>query len=224
MPRAKPKLQICKLLLAAVLSVVFAGGPAGAERLRIIPVPPHVTAQWTPMPEVPQVFFAPNLPTDVFRHRGRYYFFWEGVWYRSNKVKGPWSRLEPPPAFVSQIPPAYYKTVSRAGGQPPAGLQPPAAAAPGQTPPGDVLLTPDGKPVVPPAPPTPPTPPAGVQAPAPEPPAAPSAVTPPQPPAAAQPQAPEAAQPQPPAAPVQPPGKEESAPLAVPEGPMPRAM
>lgn len=206
MPRAKPKLRTPKLLLlAAVLAAIFAGGPAGAERLRIIPVPPRVTAQWTPMPEVPQVFFAPNLPTDVFYHRGRYYFFWEGVWYRSNKVKGPWSRLEPPPAFVSQIPPAYYKTASRAGVQPPAGLQPPAAAAPGQTPTGEVLLTPDGKPAVPP---TPPTPPPGVQAPAPEPPAAPPAVTPPQPPAA----------------PAQPSESQESAPLAVPEGPMPKAM
>ncbi|MHB8069765.1 MAG: hypothetical protein ACYDIC_17875 [Desulfobaccales bacterium] len=222
MPRAKPKLQIFKLLLlAAVLSVVFAGSPAGAERLRIIPVPPHVTAQWTPMPEVPQVFFAPNLPTDVFRHRGRYYFFWEGVWYRSKNVKGPWNRLEPPPAILSQIPPSYFKTLPQAGAQPPAGMQPPAAAAPGQTPTGEVLLTPDGKLATPPAAPTAPTPPAGAYAPEP---AEPAPVTPPQPPAAAQPQAPEATTPQPPAAPAQPPEKEESAPLAVPEGPMPKAM
>jgi len=211
MPRTKPRSPIIKLLLIfALLAALFAGNPAGAERLRIIPVPPHVTAQWIPMPEVPQVFFAPNLPTDVFRHRGRYYFYWEGVWYRSNKIKGPWSRLEPPPAILSQIPPSYFKTM------PQAGAQPPAVAAPGQPAAGEVLLTPDGKPAVPPAAPTPPTPPSGAYAPPPPAPAAPQPVTPPQPP--------ETTAPQQPAPPSPPPESQESAPLAVPEGPMPKAM
>jgi len=205
--------------MVAILAAVFAASPAAAERLRIIPVPPHVTAEWTPMPDVPQVFFAPNLPTDVFRHRGRYYFYWEGIWYRSNKIKGPWSRLEPPPAILSQIPPTYFKTMPKAG------VQPPAAAAPGQLPPGEVLLTPDGKPAVPPpAAPAPPTPPAGAYAPPPPAPAPPQAVPPPQPPETTQPQPPESTPAPQPAPPATPPEGQESAPLAVPEGPMPKAM
>jgi hypothetical protein len=197
-------------LMIAILAAVFAGSPAAAERLRIIPVPPHVTAQWTPMPDVPQVFFAPNLPTDVFRHRGRYYFYWEGVWYRSNKIKGPWSRVDPPPAILSQIPPSYFKTLPKEG------AQPPAAAVPGQ-PPDEVLLTPEGKPALPPpAEPAPPTPPAGASAPPPQAPTPPAPVTPPQPP--------EAVQPPEPAPPATPPESQESAPLAVPEGPMPKVM
>jgi len=209
MPRTKPRLQM--FLMIAILAAVFAGSPAAAERLRIIPVPPHVTAQWTPMPDVPQVFFAPNLPTDVFRHRGRYYFYWEGVWYRSNKIKGPWSRVDPPPAILSQIPPSYFKTLPKEG------AQPPEAGVPGQPPSGDVLLTPEGKPALPPpAEPTPPTPPAGASAPPPQAPTPPAPVVPPQPP--------EAVQPPEPAPPATPPESQESAPLAVPEGPMPKVM
>ncbi len=212
MLRAKSKPRIFKLLLmGALIAAVSAGNTAMAERLRIIPVPPHVVPQWTPMPDVPQVYFAPNLPTDVFRHRGRYFLYWEGVWYRSNKIKGPWSRLEPPPAIFSQINPAYFKTLPKGD------AQPPAAAAPGQPPPGgEVLLTPDGRPAVPPTAPVPPAPPSGAYAPPPQAPAAPQPVTPPQPP--------EMTTPPQPAPPAQPPESQESAPLAVPEGPMPKAM
>ena len=209
MPRARPRLQIFNfLLMLAVLATVTAGNPAAAQRLRIIPVPPHVVPQWTPMPDLPQVYHAPNLPTDVFRHRGHYYLFWAGDWYRSKNLKGPWMRVDPPPAILSQINPAYFKTLPKGG------AQPPAAAAPGQPPPGEVLLTPEGKPAVPPpTAPVPPTPPSGAYAPPPQAPAAPEPVTPP-----------ETVQPQEPATPGTPPESQESAPLAVPEGPMPKAM
>lgn len=209
------RLLLRLLVLLAVSAAALASGPAGAERLRIIPVPPNVKAQWTPMPDLPQVSYAPNLPTDVFRHRGRYYFFWEGIWYQSKNIKGPWTRLDHPPAILSRIQTAYFKTLPRGGAQPPAGT------APG-VPPGEGLVTPEGTPAVPPsvtpepAAPVPPTPPAEGYAPPPAAAPLPEPVTPPQPP--------ETAQPPEQATPSAPPETQESAPLAVPEGPMPKAM
>jgi outer membrane biosynthesis protein TonB len=212
MPRARPRLQIFKfLLMLAVLVAVLAVNPAAAQRLRLIPVPPHVVPQWTPMPDLPQVYYAPNLPTDVFRHRGRFFLYWEGVWYRAKNLKGPWMRVDPPPAILAEINPSYFKMLPKPG------PQPPGAAAPGQPPPGEVLLTPEGKPAVPPPiAPTPPTPPTAASAPPPQAPVPPAPVAPPQPPQTVQPQEP---QPQ-----AQPPESQESAPLAVPEGPMPKMM
>lgn len=172
------------LVLLALLAPALAVTPAAGERLRIIPVPPNVVAQWTPIPDLPQVYYAPNLPTDVFKHRGRYYFFWAGSWYQSRKLKGPWTSLKNPPAIISRIQASYFKTLPKGG-----------AEAPGEPPEGG-LVSPDGKPVVPPT--TPPSKPAA-----------------PSPKAAPAPQQPVT---------QQPPESQESAPLAVPKGRMPKAM
>ena len=206
---AKPRRMLIQLLaILAVLAAALTGSPAGAERLRIIPVPPNVVAQWTPMPDLPQVSYAPNLPTDVFRHRGRYYFYWEGIWYQSKNIKGPWTRLQHPPAILSRIQTSYFKTLPRGG------AQPPGAGAP-VAPPPEGLVTPEGTPAVPPP-----------QAPGP---VAPVPLTPPPgayppPPEVAQPPAPETAQPPEQATPPPTPETQESAPQAVPEGAMPKAM
>jgi hypothetical protein len=194
---AQPKPRFMQLLvLLAVLAAALTSSPAAAERLRIIPVPPGVVPQWSPIPDLPQVSHAPNLPTDVFRHRGRYFLYWAGAWYQSKKIRGPWTRLENPPAILSRIQTSYFKMLPKGGAQ-----------APGAAP-EEGLVTPDGKPVVPPAPlpsqpaaPVSPTPPAGASSPSPP------KVTPPSKPAA-----------------PQPPETQESAPQAVPEGPMPKAM
>jgi len=201
-----------RLLMCAVLAGISAVNSAGAQQLRIIPVPPHVAPQWTPLPDLPQVSYAPNLPTDVFRHRGRYYLFWEGLWYGSKGLKGPWLLVDPPPPVLSQINPTYFKTLPKRE------AQTPGAGAPGRPAPEEVLLTPEGKPAVPPpVAPTPPTPPTDVQAPT-----SPQPVTPPQP--VSPPQPPETAPPPEPQPQAQPPESQESAPQAVPEGPMPKAM
>jgi hypothetical protein len=180
------------LAILTALATALAGSPVAAERLRIIPVPPNVVAQWTLMPDLPQVSYAPNIPTDVFKHRGRYYFYWEGVWYQSKKIKGPWTGLQHPPDILSRIQAGYFKTLPRGA------AQPPGAAAPG-APPAEGFLTPEGRPAVPPPPAAEPVAP----------------VTPVPPPETAQP--PEQATPPPPET-------QESAPQAVPEGPMPKAM
>jgi hypothetical protein len=114
------------VLLFAFLAAALAG-PTLAQDLRIIPVPPHVRPQWTPLPGNPQVYYAPNLPTDVFRFRGRYYFFWEGYWYQSRSARGPWKSAAQVPPAVAVIDPATFKKKQ----QPPALSSPPPLPAPG---------------------------------------------------------------------------------------------
>jgi len=116
-----------KWLWLPVLGMVLASG-AWAQSPRIIPVPPEVTPRWLPAPGSPQVYYAPNIPTDVFRYRGRYYFLWEGIWYVSQSVKGPWRRTQPPLALERLDPRAFKMARIPApggrGGSPP-GLPPP---------------------------------------------------------------------------------------------------
>ena len=79
---------LLKLLTAAVLGLALAAAPVAAQDIHIDPMPPHVKPQWTPVPNVPGVFYAPNMPTDVFRHGSKYYFYWEGYLYRGSKPQG----------------------------------------------------------------------------------------------------------------------------------------
>jgi hypothetical protein len=103
------------LVLAALLAVPQA---AGAQDIRINPVPPGVKPQWTQVPGVSQVAWAPNLPTDVFRYRGKYYFFWENFFYQGPRPEGPWKRVGKVPGVFYNVDPAYFKTVKKAGATP----------------------------------------------------------------------------------------------------------
>jgi hypothetical protein len=62
------------LLLLTLLALAAAPETFGAQDIHINPVPPGVKPQWTRVPGAPQVSWAPNLPTDVFRYGGKYYF------------------------------------------------------------------------------------------------------------------------------------------------------
>jgi hypothetical protein len=105
--------RLTRLLLLLALGVALAASPALAQRLNIVPVPPHVKPQWTPLPNNPKIFYAPNVPTDVFRYRGKYYLFWAGTLFKSSKVKGPWTMVLKVPPFFYEIDPAYFKTVKK---------------------------------------------------------------------------------------------------------------
>jgi hypothetical protein len=137
--------------LLAIVALVAAPQAAGAQDIRIDPVPPGVKAQWTQVPGAPQVSWAPNLPTDVFRYRGKYYFFWENFFYRGPRPEGPWKLVVKVPKVFYNVDPAYFKTVKKAG-------EAPAAT-------GEATPSPKGKiiDIAPTAP--PPTPPAGPETP-----------------------------------------------------------
>lgn len=119
-----------------VVGLILMSGPAGAQTLRIIPVPPNVKPQWQAVPEAPTVSFAPNVPTDVFRYRGRYYLDWDGAWFQSRTLKGPWEHTSRPPRVLERIPPSYFKTAGRGPAMPglgrgPQGGMPGGPQAPG---------------------------------------------------------------------------------------------
>jgi len=106
------------LKLLAIVALVAAPQAAGAQDIRINPVPPGVKAQWTQVPGAPQVSWAPNLPTDVFRYRGKYYFFWENYFYQGPRPEGPWKLVGKVPEVFYRVDPAYFKTVKKAGEAP----------------------------------------------------------------------------------------------------------
>ena len=91
---------LLQLLIAAALGLALSGAPVAAQDIRINPVPPHVRPEWTPVPNAPGVYYAPNLPTDVFRHGGKYYFYWQGYLYRGSKPRGPWKSVTKMPGLV----------------------------------------------------------------------------------------------------------------------------
>ncbi len=159
---------LMKLLLAAALGVALSGTPAAAQDIRIEPIPPHVKPHWTPVPSAPGVFYAPNIPTDVFRHGGKYYFYWQGYLYRGSKARGPWKSVTKIPAWFSEIDPSLFKTAGPAPGGPPAGppggsapvapAGPPAGASPAPPAPGPEAVPPAAPPPAPEPPGEPPAP------------------------------------------------------------------
>jgi hypothetical protein len=112
-----PRLATLFLLLA--LGLALSGSPALGQDIRINPVPPGVNPQWTKVPEVPQVSWAPNLPTDVFRYRKQYYFFWEGFFYQGRTPEGPWKAVKQVPQVFYNVNPTYFKTAKKAEETPP---------------------------------------------------------------------------------------------------------
>ena len=142
--------RLMKVLLILVLSLCVMPSVSGAQDIRINPLPPHIFPKWTPVPGAPQVYYAPNVPTDVFRYRGRFYFYWEGFLYESRTPKGPWKSVAQPPAFFYNIEPRFFKTLRAGKGEEPqVPLKPPSAQAP-------QIMAPEPPPA-PPAPPAAPT-------------------------------------------------------------------
>jgi hypothetical protein len=153
------------LKLLVILALAAVPWAAGAQDIRINPVPPGLKPQWTKIPGASQVSWAPNLPTDVFRYRGKYYFFWENYFYRGPAPQGPWKLVGKVPEVFYDIAPAYFKTVKKAAGTPAA---PAASAEPAPPPPKAKFI--DLPPASPaPAPPAPasPSPPGPGETPAP---------------------------------------------------------
>jgi len=135
--------RLTKILILLALGVALSGAPALAQKINIIPVPPEVKPQWTPLPNDPKVFYAPNIPTDLFRYRGSYYLFWEGTLFKSKRIKGPYRLVRKVPNFFYEIDPAYFKTVKKEAapetpvpaapsppGAPPEAMSPPAPGTP----------------------------------------------------------------------------------------------
>jgi hypothetical protein len=141
--------RLKRLLTSLLVAAALAASSALAQDIRINPVPPDVKPKWTPVPGLPQVSYAPNLPTDVFRYRGKYYFFWADYFYVGRRASGPWKALKEVPEIFHQIDPTYFKTAKQPAPPPP----PPPAPAEEITP---IPLAPAPETNPPPAPQAPP--------------------------------------------------------------------
>ena len=104
------------LKLLALVALLAVPSTAGAQDIRINPVPPGAKPHWTKVPGASQVFWAPNLPTDVFRYRGNFYFFWNDFFYRGRAPQGPWKSVHKVPQVFYKVAPTYFKTANKAGG------------------------------------------------------------------------------------------------------------
>ncbi len=130
-------MKIRRWLPALLVSgLILLSTSASAQTLRIIPVPPGVKPQWQKVAGAPNVSFAPNIPTDVFRYRGRYYLNWDGAWFGSRTLKGPWELSSRPPRALDSIPPSYFKTASRGPAMPGPGRGPQGGPSAGPPSPG----------------------------------------------------------------------------------------
>ena len=121
------------LKVLVLVALVTAPQMAWGQEIRINPVPPGCKPQWTQVPGAPEVSWAPNLPTDVFRYRGKYYFFWGNYFYRGPAPKGPWKAVVKVPEVFYNIAPAYFKTAKKAGGDQAAPAAPEEPVTPPQT-------------------------------------------------------------------------------------------
>ncbi len=94
--------RLGKILLLVIL-LAASVAPAWSQMALPLPVPPGVAPAWTPVPTSPQVFYAPNIPGDLFLLHKRYYYYYGGYWYQSKYLQGPWGPV------TKKLPPAIYR-------------------------------------------------------------------------------------------------------------------
>ena len=103
-----------KILLKVVpwlLVILLFGVPAlWAQPQSISPPPPNQAPSWSPVPQVPGVYYAPNLTQDLFRYGNQFYYFSQGLWQIAQALNGPWQVIENPPPVFREIREPYFKS------------------------------------------------------------------------------------------------------------------
>lgn len=74
------------------------------------PVPPGVAPAWAVVPTSPKVFYAPNIPGDIFLLHKKYYYYNGGYWYRSKHLRGPWHPARKLPSALRRVDRSFFKT------------------------------------------------------------------------------------------------------------------
>ncbi|MDQ7826970.1 MAG: hypothetical protein RDV48_29495 [Candidatus Eremiobacteraeota bacterium] len=70
--------------------------------------------QWTQVPGVPQVLYAPGQNADIFQYGQQYYYLSQslGKWYTAPSLQGSWVSTQNIPQVFYQIPQTYFKNPS----------------------------------------------------------------------------------------------------------------
>lgn len=112
--------RVLKLLLVAVLLTACVA-PAWAQMAPPPPppgvalpppVPPGLAPAWAVVPSSPKVFYAPNIPSDLFLLHKRYYYYYGGAWYQSKHLMGPWRPVRKPHPALYRVNRSFFKTPS----------------------------------------------------------------------------------------------------------------
>ena len=101
--------HVTSMLLVVGLVIVLTGSFAAADKIVMVPVAPACPPQWTGIPNLPGVEYAPNIGQDLFRHQGAFYNMQGGAWYRAPAVGGPWVAVPQPPQVFYNIQAPYFK-------------------------------------------------------------------------------------------------------------------
>jgi hypothetical protein len=101
--------QLTVMLMAVSLFIFLTGSLAMADKIVVMPVAPAYPPQWTGIPNVPGVAYAPNIGQDLFRYHGDFYNFHGGTWFRAPGVSGPWVAVPHPPQVFYTIQAPYFK-------------------------------------------------------------------------------------------------------------------
>jgi hypothetical protein len=99
--RALPFMLV--ILLSGVLAL-------WAQTPFVPPWAPNLAPQWAPVPQVPGVYYVPNLGHDLFRYNNRYYLYDQGRWQRGDRLNGPWTGVKNPPRAFYNIGPTYFRS------------------------------------------------------------------------------------------------------------------
>lgn len=102
-------MRLLTILAILGLSIAMAASPALAGGYAVGPVIPIVQPIWVPVPGIPGVHYAPNIPADMFRYRGNYYYRYGGRWYQGRAVGGPWAVVPAPTRAFYRIQAPYFK-------------------------------------------------------------------------------------------------------------------
>ena len=111
MPRLVKVLLLATLLVACVApawSQMASPPPPGVALPP--PVPPGVVPAWAAVPTSPKVFYAPNIPSDLFLLHKRYYYYYGGGWYQSKHLMGPWRPVRKAKPALYRVNRSFFKT------------------------------------------------------------------------------------------------------------------
>lgn len=107
------KILLITTLLAAFVAPAWcqpAVPPPPQELALPAPVPPGVAPAWTPVPTSPRVFYAANIPGDLFLLHQKYYYYSRGLWYRSKHLPGPYRPVRQLPKALYRVDRRFFKT------------------------------------------------------------------------------------------------------------------
>ena len=102
-------LGLTKKVALLVLLTLLMGNQAMADPRYAPPVPSDLSPRWAPVPQVPGAYYAPNLPSDLFRYGNQFYYYNQGLWQIARALTGPWQVIQNPPQAFYNIGPTYFK-------------------------------------------------------------------------------------------------------------------